>query len=108
VHDKVKTRVKTEIARVSQLSFTTDAWSSSGCGCSLLSLTAHWLFVKKFAVLYVQPLKGYHTGSSIQENVSYVLWAVSDISDLLPPLEVVIRQQFIPAPTGQPTSSDVV
>jgi len=64
-YDKVKTRVKTEIGRVSHFSFTTDAWSSSGGVCSLLSLTAHWLtkeFVKKSAALHVQPLEGSHTG----------------------------------------------
>ena len=41
VHDDVKTQVKTETARVSHFSFTTDGWSASGGGCSLLSLTAH-------------------------------------------------------------------
>jgi len=62
--------VKTEIARVSHFSFTTDAWSSSGGGCSLLSLTAHWLnedFVKKSAVLHVQPLEESHTGEYLAQ-----------------------------------------
>jgi len=79
VHDEVKTRVNAEIGRVSHFSFTTDAWSSSGGDCLLLSLTAHWLtkeFVRKSAVLHVQPLEGSHTGeyfsSSIQENVKWM------------------------------------
>ena len=72
VHDEVNTRVKTEIARVSHFSFTTDAWSSSGGGCSLLSLTAHWLaedFVKKSAVLHVQPLEESHTGEYVYRKM---------------------------------------
>ena len=59
MHDEVKTRVKAEIGRVSHFSFTTDAWSSSGSDCLLLSLAAHWL-TKKFvrrSVLHVQPLE---------------------------------------------------
>ena len=91
VHDDVKTRVKTETARVSHFSFTTDAWSASCGGCSLLSLTAHWLteeFVKKSAVPHVQPLEESHTGEYLaqvykkmltgweinQDQVHLVLW----------------------------------
>ena len=91
VHDEVKTRVNAEIGRVSHFSFTTDAWSSSGSDCSLLSLTAHWLtkeFVRKSAVLHVQPLEGSHTGEYLaqvykkmlsgweidQDQVHVVLW----------------------------------
>ena len=39
VHDEVMSRVKSEIKGVTQFSFTTDAWSASAGGCSLLSLT---------------------------------------------------------------------
>ena len=65
VHDEVMSRVKSEIEGVTHFSFTTDAWSTSAGGCSLLSLTAHWLtelFDKKSAVLHVQPLQESHTG----------------------------------------------
>ena len=60
VHDEVMSWMKSEIEGVTHFSFTTDAWSASASGCSLLSLTAHWLtelFVKRMAVLHVQPLQ---------------------------------------------------
>ena len=55
-------------------------WSASAGGCSLLSVTAHWLtklFDKKSAVLHVQPLQESHTGEYlgvvlIQEDVTYI------------------------------------
>ena len=43
VHDEVMSQVKSEIKEVTHFSFTTDAWSTSFGGCSLLSLTAYWL-----------------------------------------------------------------
>ena len=58
-------RVKSEIIGVTYFSFTTDVWSASAGGCSLLSLTAHWLtelFDKRSSVLHVQPLQQFHTG----------------------------------------------
>ena len=81
VHDDVKTRVKTETARVSHFSFTTDAWSASGGSCSLLSLTAHWLteeFVKKSAV-HVQPLEESHTGEYLAQVYKKMLtgWEIN-------------------------------
>lgn len=60
IYYEVKSRVKSKTDGVSHFSFTTDAWSASTGKCSLLSLTAHWLtesFVKKSAVLYIQPLE---------------------------------------------------
>ena len=65
VHDEVMSWVKYEIQGVIHFSFTTDVWSASTSGCSLLSLTAHWLtklFDKKSTVLHVQPLQESHTG----------------------------------------------
>ena len=65
VHDEVISWVKSEIKGVTHFSFTTDAWSASAGGCSLLSLTAHWLtelFDKRSSVLHVQPLQESHTG----------------------------------------------
>ena len=56
--------MKCDTEGVSHFSFTTDAWNASAGSCSLLSLTAHWLtesFVKKSAVLHIQPLEEFHT-----------------------------------------------
>ena len=65
IHDEVMSWVMSEIVGVTHFSFTTDAWSGSIGGCSLLSLTAHWLtelFAKRSAVIHVQPLQDSHTG----------------------------------------------
>ena len=82
VHDDVKTLVKTETARMSHFSFTTDAWSASCGGCSLLSLTAHWLteeFVKKSDVPHVQPLEESHTGEYLAQVYKKMLtgWEIN-------------------------------
>ena len=65
VHDELMLQVKSEIKGVTHFGFTTDVWSTSAVGCSLLSLTAHWLtelFDKRSSVLHVQPLQESHTG----------------------------------------------
>ena len=58
--------VKSKIEGATYFSFTTDAWSAPNTsGCSLLSLTVHWLnelFAKRSTVFYVQPLQESHTG----------------------------------------------
>ena len=61
----MKSWVKSEIERVTNFSFTSDVWSASAGGCSLLSLTTHWLtelFDKRSAVLNVQLLQESHMG----------------------------------------------
>ena len=53
-------------------SFTTDAWSTTSAGQSLLSLTAHWVqgnFVWESAVLQMATLEGLHTGALIAEKL---------------------------------------
>ena len=70
VHSDVTSWVKNEIETVSYFSFTTDAWSATAGNASLLSLTAHWLtdnFLKKSAVLHVQPSEDSHTGEYLAE-----------------------------------------
>ena len=70
IHNDVTSWVKNEIETVSYFSFTTDAWSAAAGNASLLSLTAHWLtdnFLKKSAVLHVQPLEDSHTGVYLAE-----------------------------------------
>ena len=82
VHGDVTSWVKKEIEAVAHFSFTTDAWSASAGNASLLSVTAHWLtenFVKKSAVLHVQPLVDSHTGEYLTEVYKKMLdrWGIS-------------------------------
>lgn len=70
IYSDVTSWVRNEIETVFYFSFTTDAWSAAADNASLLSLTAHWFtenFVKKSAVLHVQPLEDSHTGEYLAE-----------------------------------------
>lgn len=53
---------------VTDISFTTDIWSSDVSQMSMLSLTAQWIndnFEMKRAVLHAQEFAGSHTGAAI-------------------------------------------
>ena len=85
VHGDVTSCVEKEIEAVTYFSFTTDVWSANA-GNASLSLTTHWLtenFVKKSAVLHVQPLEDSHTGEYLAEVYKKMLdgWGISHNQD---------------------------
>ena len=68
IHDGIVSKVKEKISNIKWFSFTTDIWSTEVSEESMISLTAHWLtqdFVRKSAVLNVQPFPESHTGENI-------------------------------------------
>ncbi|XP_030258004.1 zinc finger BED domain-containing protein 4-like [Sparus aurata] len=69
LHDIVATHVhKLLDSNVSDISFTTDIWSSDLTQTSMLSLTAQWIdenFEMKRAMLHAQEFTGSHTGTAI-------------------------------------------
>jgi len=79
---KVELMKKVHSPGVTSYNFTTDAWSTTSAGESLLSLTAHWVqdnFVWASAVLHVATLEGSHTGALIAEKLEDMLshWKIS-------------------------------
>ena len=79
---KVELMKKVHSPGVMAYSFTTDVWSTTSAGESLLSLTAHWVqgnFVRASAVLHVTTLEGSHTGENIAGKIEDMLlsWRIS-------------------------------
>ncbi len=69
IYEKVKQSVVLEITNATNVSLTTDIWSTDLNSSSLLSLTAQWLtpkFELKNAVLHVHQFDGSHTGDAIR------------------------------------------
>lgn len=71
LYDAVATHIHSLIdASVSEISFTTDIWTSDVSTVSMLSLTAQWLdedFNMKKTLLHAQECSGSHTAAAIRE-----------------------------------------
>lgn len=90
IYDAVCGQVKTMLSDITDtmgnsVSFTTDVWSDSWAGVSLLSLTAHAInrdFQRVKFVLEVQPLEERHTGDYISRKFNEMLdkWEISHSS----------------------------
>ncbi|XP_034542641.1 zinc finger BED domain-containing protein 4-like [Notolabrus celidotus] len=68
LHEVVATHIHKLLDNVTDISFTTDIWSSDVSQMSMLSLTAQWIdenFEMKRAVLHAQEFAGSHTGAAI-------------------------------------------
>ncbi|XP_076060474.1 zinc finger BED domain-containing protein 4-like [Oratosquilla oratoria] len=81
VFKKIK-EIINEVKQDNKLSFTTDVWSDTSAGVSLLSLTAHTIskeFERANFVLGAQPLEKRHTGEYISKMYDDMLmkWDIS-------------------------------
>lgn len=70
LYDKVSSKIKSMLQDFEKVSFTSDIWSDSSSGVSLLSLTCHGItkdFQRKNIVLKAEVLEERHTGDYISE-----------------------------------------
>ncbi|KAH9641237.1 hypothetical protein HF086_003224 [Spodoptera exigua] len=81
LYDKVSSKIKNMLQDFGKVSFTSDIWSDSSSGVSLLSLTCHGItkdFQRKNIVLKAQVLEERHTGDYILEMFQSMLkeWGI--------------------------------
>jgi hypothetical protein len=79
----VKDKVAALLDGTDYLSFTTDAWTTTMCTDSLLSLTCHWInqeWERKSAILQASHLQGSHTADNIKTTTLKMLedWGMTD------------------------------
>ena len=76
IHETVFNKIKRlidEMRQDNKISFTTDVWSDTSAGASLLSLTAHAInekFERFNFVLSAEPLEERHTGEYIRKYLT--------------------------------------
>ncbi|XP_022834999.1 zinc finger BED domain-containing protein 4-like [Spodoptera litura] len=81
LYDKVSSKIKNMLQDFDKVSFTSDIWSDSSSGVSLLSLTCHGItedFQRKNIVLKANVLEERHTGDYISEIFQSMLneWGI--------------------------------
>ncbi|CAH0730540.1 unnamed protein product, partial [Brenthis ino] len=81
LYDKVSLKIKDMLQDFEKVSFTSDIWSDSSSGVSLLSLTCHGItkdFQRKHIVLKAEVLEERHTGDYISEIFQSMLeeWGI--------------------------------
>lgn len=81
LYDKVSSKIKNMLQDFEKVSFTSDIWSDSSSGVSLLSLTCHGItkdFQRKNIVLKAEVLEERHTGDYISETFQSMLeeWGI--------------------------------
>jgi hypothetical protein len=72
----VKDKVAALVDDTDYLNFTTEAWTTTMCTDSLLSLTCHWIdqdWERKSAILHASYLQGSHTAENIKTTTLKML-----------------------------------
>ncbi|XP_060794595.1 zinc finger BED domain-containing protein 4-like [Neoarius graeffei] len=95
LHEVVATHIHNMLDNVTDISFTTDTWSSDVSQMSMLSLTAQWIddnFEMKRAVLHAQEFSGSHTGAAIASafDCMFAQWKIKKDS-----VHVVLRDNAL-------------